>query len=306
MYHGKYEFLDFISGDVSVNYEVLGTDERPIVSPNKKLKTYHSFLNLFVFQHLLVNEDVVFSYRKGTRVLDAVIRHAANRYFYQTDLSNFFQSLKTPVIKQTIEESLDRFAVDDVGSHIDRIIDLVTIDGSMPVGFSTSPHISNGCLYHFDNRLQEYCHQGGLVFTRYSDDLIISSDNKESLQGIDKTVGGILQDLFADDLTINEGKSKFSSRGQKIKLLGLVIHHDGNVSVDSKLKQDVEVLLHFYLNDRKRFLDKLDGDAKGGIERVSGYLNYIGTVDPDYLDKLRKKYGLTVVDMFFHRSATLG
>jgi len=304
MYHGKYKFSDFAHEQVSANYEQFLIHGRPIYKPNKKLKTFHAFLNLFVFQHLQQNEDVVFSYRKGTRVIDAVDRHAQSRHFFQSDFTNFFGSLKTPVIKDTILASVERAPISDLSSYIDRIIELVTAKNSMPIGFSTSPLISNGCLYHFDNQLQEYCLSKELIYTRYSDDIIISSFDKEPLQDIDKKVRDILDDLFSGDLLINEGKSKFSSRGQKIKLLGIVVHPDGNVSVDSALKREVEVLLYFYTTSRERFLDKLGDDPKSGIERLSGYLNYINAIDPEYLDKLRKKYGLTVVDMFFHRSAS--
>ena len=50
VYHGKYEFGDFLHVDVAANYESIPIkNEKRICSPNKKLKAYHSFLNTFLF-----------------------------------------------------------------------------------------------------------------------------------------------------------------------------------------------------------------------------------------------------------------
>jgi len=80
----------------------------------------------------------------------------------------------------------------------------------------------------------------------------------------------------------------------------MVILPNGKVSVDIKFKRQIEVLLHFYLTDRAKFFLLVESDLAGGMERISGYLSYINTVDKEYLNKLRKKYGATLVDMFLH------
>ena len=59
-------------------------------------------------------------------------------------------------------------------------------------------------------------------------------------------------------------------------------------------------MLHFYINDRERFVDKVGGDFRVGVEKITGYMNYVNTIDKDYLNKLRKKYGSTVVDTLIH------
>jgi len=99
---------------------------------------------------------------------------------------------------------------------------MVTVDNIIPIGFSTSPLISNACLFDFDNKLELYCTEKGLTYTRYSDDIIISSVNRESLSGIDMVVKLIMKECFGEKLNINVSKSKFTSYGNKIKLLGMV------------------------------------------------------------------------------------
>ena len=82
----------------------------------------------------------------------------------------------------------------------------------------------------------------------------------------------------------------------------MVLLPNGTVSVDSSIKSEVEVLIHFYLRDRNKFADRVDGDPRKAEARLSGLLNYVNTIDQSYHEKLRKKFGVAVVDYFLHRS----
>lgn len=300
MYHGKYDFQDFLCGDISSDFDMFTVGEREIYRPNKKLKTYHSFINLFILEKLPVNTSVVYSYRKGVNVYDAVSKHALSKHFFQTDISRFFPSIKVELVRNTLLKNHDCTPISDLSVHIDRIIELVMVDGGLPVGFSTSPLISNVCLFDFDNIVQEYCVAHNIIYTRYSDDLIFSSKEREGLIDIPKFLQNVMLKIFNGSIFLNVSKTKFTHAGSKIKLLGMVILPNGKVSVDKKFKDNIEVLLHFYVKDRKKFFDLVESDLKGGMEKISGYLSYVNTVDKDYLNKLRKKYGMTVVDMFLH------
>ena len=76
----------------------------------------------------------------------------------------------------------------------------------------------------------------------------------------------------------------------------------GKVSVDIKLKQQLEVLLHFYINDKNKFSDYLKNHYHGDLSKISGQLNYINSIDSTYLNKLRKKYGNYIVDVFYRHT----
>ena len=296
MYHGRHAFTDFLEGSVTDHYTVHWIKERKVFAPDKLLKTYHSFIRLFLLDYLRTNTDVVFSYRKGTSPYDAVARHQESKVFYHTDISNFFGSLDSAIVKATIQRSASETPILDLDDHIDRLLELTMAEGSLPVGFSTSPLLSNACLYDFDNQLMEYCQAHGLILTRYSDDIIISGDDALALSGVEKAVSAILQEIFDSKLSINQKKSRFLNKGRKIKLLGMVILPNGQVSIDSKFKSNLEVLIHFYLKDQEKFIDKSRGKIEDGMTRITGYLNYVNTVDKAYLDKLRRKYGITTID----------
>ena len=301
MYHGKYDFEDFISGPSSELFKIIKFKNRTVYDADKKLKAYHKFLNLFIFEFLRLNTRVVYSYRKGVNVIDAVKKHAFSRHFFQTDLKNFFGSIDRSMIQASIAENIESFPVADIADHIERVLDLVCVDGVLPPGFATSPLISNACLYHFDNKIEAFCSSFGLIYTRYSDDIIISG-SEDKLYGFHVDIERKVHECFGDKVSINAAKSKYTSVGGKIKILGVVILPGGEMTIDAKLKSKIEVLLHFFISDRNKFNAMVEDKDASGLLKVTGYLNYINTTDPSYLNKLRVKYGATVVDMFVRGS----
>ncbi|WP_423198687.1 MULTISPECIES: reverse transcriptase domain-containing protein [unclassified Cupriavidus] len=306
MYHGKYDYREFIGEAVDSRYKPLnvggnlGSKERLVYAPDKTLKIYHSFLNLFLFEYLEVNEQVVFSYRKGVNVIGAVKKHAHNKHFFQADIQDFFPNIDSTIVRAVIESAAAHTPISDLLDHVDRIIDLVTIKGALPIGFPASPLISNAVLRTFDDLFESYCVEREMTYTRYSDDIIVSSQNRTGLTNLATIIEELLQSVGLTQLKLNPEKTKITSVGRKIKLLGLVILPNGTVSIDIKMKRQIETMLHFYITDSAKLRDFLEADLTKATEQLSGYVNYVNTVDPFYLDKLRKKYGVTVIDTLIH------
>ena len=301
MYHGKYSYQDFISSNIE-NY--IQHINNKIVKTNKTFQVYHSFLNLFLFDYLPINENVVFSYRKGVNIYNLLIVHRNSKFFFQTDLKYFFPSITSEDIKKLIEKNIDMFPVvkKDIETHIDRIISLTTINNYLAVGYSTSPNLSNSILFDFDNSLSDFCQKLNIKYTRYSDDLIFSSLDKENLQKVEIEISRLLEILFGDRIQLNTKKSKYNHQGNKVKILGAIILPNGQISVDKKIKTKIETAIYLYLNDRNKFDDFLEKNYRKGVNQISGTLNYIKTIDYDYLKKLKKKYGSTVINMFLNQS----
>jgi RNA-directed DNA polymerase len=306
MYHGKWSFTDFshvLVDDNSTRQSFTRSGKtREILVPNEKLKVCHEFLRLFLLDFLPLNEHVVFSYRKGQSAYDAVVQHTKNKSFFVCDIADFFPSIKLSRIKSTLLTARDRSPISDLDDWLERIANLVCANDTLPIGFSTSPSISNAVLTPFDDALKAYCDSRNLVLTRYSDDIIVSGQNRSALDDIEACVAAVLQDSMQGEFTLHAGKSKLLHSGVKVKLLGMVLLPNGNISVDASVKEEIEILIHFYMCDKNKFADRVGGNSHKGEARVSGLLNYVNTVDQTYLDKLRKKFGVTVVDFFLHRS----
>lgn len=305
MHHGKYSYVDFLNGCIEDNFrrQRIGptSRQREVLVPNKKLKDYLVFLNLFVFEHLPVLNRVVFSYRKGATPMQAVEVHRKSKYFLQMDIKNFFPSVNRALVDSALQGGGDTTAVSDIQRHQARILDLVCVDGALPLGFPTSPPISNAVLYSFDTALDLICQERSIRYTRYSDDLIFSSERQIDEEFSDQ-VSELLRSSTQGLLAVHSGKTKYFQTGSRIKILGMMILPNGVITIDSRIKRDLEVLLHFYITDKSKFFDLCEGDEQSGIERAAGYLTYANSVDLNYIDRLRRKFGASTVDMFLHRS----
>lgn len=306
MYRGKRSFSEFMQLDVLANVQRRSFSykgkSRQVLSPNEKLRNCHEFIRLFLLDFLPVETELVFSYRKGVSAYDAVARHAQSRHFFVSDIADFFPSIRRERIRSTIETGRATSPIADFDVWLGRIVDLVCPEDELPVGFSTSPAISNAVLRPFDQVLHVDCMQRGLVYTRYSDDLVMSGQDATIVAEAPSLCERHFAEAMNGEFQLHRGKSKFLHRGAKIKLLGMVLLPNGQVSVDAATKSEIEVLIHFYARDKTRFAALADGDEQKAEARLSGLLNYVNTVDQAYLEKLRRKFSSAVVDLFIHRS----
>ncbi len=301
-FFGKDNFSEFLSFDVSKGYTKKEYKGRIIYGPSPKLRGYHKFINEFIFSYLKMKEDCVFSYRKGCSTFDAVAKHSANSRFFNTDIKNFFPSIGRNFSHEILKSNSLNIPIDDIDCFYDKILDFIIVDNCLPIGFSTSPSFSNASLFIFDNSIQDYCKKNDLVYSRYSDDIIISSNKDENIVNIYETVSNLLSNINNGKFSLNKNKTKNVRKGNKVKILGMVILPSGRITVDMKMKLKIEHLIHFYISDKEKFKDAVDNnDSDKGIEMISGMLNHINTIDKIYLNKLRKKYGNVVIDMFFHK-----
>jgi len=303
VHRGKYDFQDFLHGDIASSYAPIRVKQRPAYRPDKKLKDYLVFLNSFIFEWLPINGRVVYSYRKGVNPHEVAFPHAHSRAFFQADIEDFFGSISRTLVKSTIVSEKHSVPVSDLDSYVERILDLTTIDEVLPIGFPTSPSISNACLTPFDNELEKFCRRSGLIYSRYADDIFVSGKCRDALKNVESKLDELLAHFFGGEIKLNSAKCKLTTVGRKTKILGMVVLPNGQVTIDMELKKRVEVLLYFFVHKRDRFLDMSKGDLNSGIQQLAGYISYINSADEPYFEKLRRKFGATVVDSFLHRSA---
>lgn len=305
MYHGKYRFDEFLALSPGENYSPVSWKSRTIYKPSKILKDFHAFLNGFVLEHLPVDTSVSFAYRKGATLVQAVEPHANSRAFFQTDLERFFDSITTPLVRKVLMESATPVA--DLHDHLEHILGLLTIDGKLPIGYSTSPIVSNACLLSFDRRMAQISQDRGWIYTRYADDIMLSTQERANLSDAEAVIEDCLASELGDKFNLNPAKSKLTTVGRKVKLLGLVILPTGAIAIDREVRNRIEAWIHFYLSDRARLLkifeETYSQGMEEGLERLSGLISYAHAADPAYLEKLRSKFGTTVIDSLLHRSA---
>jgi RNA-directed DNA polymerase len=301
-FHDKHSFDSFCNLNIKTQYRDIFYSKNTF-SPSKELKRYQQFLNFFIFDFMEVNENVVFSYRKGVSTYDALYPHKDSKYILSTDIKSFFLHIDKEDIKSLILRNKKNYLIkeEDIEKHLDRLVNLVSYNDILPIGAPTSPKISNAYLFEFDNKLEEYCQDSKIIYTRYSDDFIFSSDTKDKFSTLLDTIKKLLISSNLEKFELNESKTKLQKKGSKVMLLGLVITPNGTITVDKKIKREVEVLLYFYLSDKEKFKDFFEKNYDSNLEKVSGCLSHIKSIDKQFISKLKRKYGSYIVNSFIHR-----
>lgn len=282
-------FQEFLQLTGSKDSDKRSFKQRVVYEPKPQLKFFLRFLNQYVFSYANVLEDVVHSYRPGTSPKSCLLKHADSKVFYKADLKSFFESISQQDVNRVFEENLAGCPIHDISDYKDPIMAMVMVDEQLPIGFPTSPLISNAALFQFDKMLLQWADKHEVVYTRYADDLVFSALDIKQLKEAPDVISGVLESCFSDRLRLNLSKSYFIPEGQKAKILGLIVLPNGRITITRELKNKIEVLFYFYKIDHDRYLSLLGTFFKGSSSGFMSTLSWVASVDPLYMDKLRCK-----------------
>lgn len=301
-FNNSMEFDELINLNKMDFLEVKTFNGKEIITYKKgfnKLKLLHHFLNEAVFNRINIIDDVVFSYRKGVNVLNCVYPHRTSDFIFKTDINNFFSSFSREFIEIKLNQIFGDFIISDINLFLPQIVDIVTYDNKLPIGVSTSPSLSNILFNDADRKIKSFANNNQYIYTRYADDIIISSNKT-----INKEITfNKLQEIINSEsysFILNEDKTKLLRKGNVRKIMGICILPDGHISVDRKLKNNIETKL-YYISKLKN-INSQEPELMEIKRYLSGMINYISTVDIGYINKLKRKYGSTIVEMFIRKS----
>ncbi|HBL4972089.1 retron St85 family RNA-directed DNA polymerase [Enterobacter cloacae] len=251
---------------------------RVIAQPTKVVKKLQKgFISLYNFP---VHSRCM-AYRKGLSIKHNAEMHLDNSYLLKMDLSDFFNSLTPKIFWNTWKEfwqlpdGLEQRLIESIIFWNNNSI------LTLSVGAPSSPAISNFCLYPFDEKLDKYCIEKGIAYTRYADDLTFSTKENNLLFILPSIVSGMLHDIFGGSLTINNKKTVFSSKAHNRHVTGITITNEGSASIGRERKRYIKHLLNKY---------KFNELNSNDINHLRGLLAFAFHIEPDLLTSLSNKY----------------
>ena len=268
---------------------------RTILQPSKKLKTIQYWLMQNVFNKLPVHDSAV-AYREGVSILHNAKRHRGNRYFLKIDFNNFFPSVRWSDLWPILDEWHKHTDVDwDLNEEAKDLIKYSCFykDDALPIGYPGSPVISNIVMFSADVEVTklvgDHHKYGNVVYTRYADDIVISTDKKGVCKVLLKEISEIISRTKSPNITLNKNKTKIgSSSGGSASVTGLKICNDGHITIHRKQKDHIRLLLGLY---KKRVLNVDE------YESLLGHLAYIHHVAPEFYSRLQKKYFREITEL---------
>lgn len=260
---------------------------REIYHPSKKLKVIQYWLIHSVFSNMPLS-DAAMAYREGTSTLHNAKAHSLNRYFLRMDFKNFFPSIRFKDIQPHLETwhretkpewDLNTKSLDFINQSC------FFKNDRLAVGYPSSPIISNIVMKDFDSYILnetasgEY---GDVVYTRYADDMVFSTNKKGACKEIIKIVKKVVDDYKSPILEINESKTRLgSSSGGSASVTGLKICRDGRITINRKHKDHIRLMLSLFAKG------KLNPSE---LPSLAGHLAYCHHVAPDFYSGLSSKF----------------
>ena len=259
--------------------------QRKIEHPSRELKALQRWLNAFLLQALPLHPNAT-AYSKGASVKLNAARHLDTKFTVRLDFKEFFPSFKETGIRQFLRQASANLDLHLDEKDIKFSSKIFCRNGALTIGAPTSPTLTNRMMYDFDHTVTLFAERKGLVYTRYADDIFISSYHPGELVEVVDTIRECIAVYPYARLRLNHAKTTYLSRRYKRTITGIVITPSNCLSVGRQSKRRIKGLI--WRRDH------------GGISPedqvyLAGYLAFLNDVEPTFLDSLVRKYGAKAI-----------
>lgn len=260
---------------------------REISQPAVEVKALQRGLIEILLRELPIHEAAT-AYRAGMSIKDNALRHAGDGPILKMDFKDFFPSIKprdwTAYCKQTdaLTDSMDIQLTSLLMFHQPKGSSVLRL----AIGAPSSPFLSNALLFDFDQAITDAVAKDHVTYTRYADDLTFSAPRTGYLVNVEKSVRAALRGLEYPRLTVNDAKTTRVTRKYGRKVTGVTLTNDGAISIGHDRKRELHTAVY------RASQGRLGTDELG---KLKGMLGFANSVEPEFIEKLRQRFGHEVV-----------
>ncbi|MGH1339444.1 MAG: reverse transcriptase family protein [Aureispira sp.] len=190
---------------------------RIVYVTDSALKRLHKRILYDIFYKIEL-PSCVMGGRKGFDHVDHAHNHKGRKYIFQTDLSNFFPTVKSIDIKRALRR--EGFS----NPNTNLITELTTYEGVLAQGFATSPCLSNIVFKEVDQEIFDYIRGKKILYTRFIDDFAFSSNID-----MEQHINAIIKILSKNGYEISRRKTSY--RNKRANITGVNV---GNNTIKPK------------------------------------------------------------------------
>lgn len=260
---------------------------REIAQPARELKAAQRALVKEYLSNLPVH-DCATAYKSGSSIRRNAEAHAHNRPILKYDFEEFFPSITERAWLSYCEHHglFDRSDAIRAGRLLfrrpkgGRILRL-------SIGAPSSPVLSNILLHAFDTEIHRRVSAHKITYTRYADDMTFSALRTGNLMVVDKILRSVLNRITSPSLKINAAKTILVTPKFHRQITGLVLTHDGRVSLGRGRKRTLRAAIHRFS------LGELD---RASAVKLAGTLAFAKDAEPEFYTRMERVYGKEVLD----------
>ncbi|WP_082205751.1 retron St85 family RNA-directed DNA polymerase [Pannonibacter phragmitetus] len=265
--------------------------KRTISQPTPELKAIQRWLIRNVFAKLPVSTYAT-AYKKGASIRLNAEFHRNSLFTLHMDFENFFPSFTENNVFDFLKENTN-LNQDDISF----CVDLCCRFGALTVGSPSSPALTNAMMYAFDQQISDWCAERKLVYTRYADDINISSSSPDALGDAEGFIKDASKEFKFGNLKVNEVKTSYLSKKYRRSITGLNITPQGSISIGRDRKREIKSLVYKY---KEELL------PKELFWQVGGLIAFANDVEPTFVRSLIEKYGQKTIEELLHQRTPRG
>lgn len=281
---------------------------RRISTPAKDLMTAQRWIATNILADVACGPNS-FAYRRGSSIIECAWRHCSSRWLIKLDVTRFFPSIIEPQIfdvfaslgyRRLVALELSRICtwpdVSDDRLEISHQVERkegpsysYSHLGRLPIGAPTSPMLSNAYMRPFDTEISAYCAHQGLIYSRYADDIFVSSDRRDFRRSDAARMAQYVRvALRSYGLYANDAKEVIVPPGARKIVLGMLV--DG---ASPRLLPEFKKRLRMHYHFIERFGIEQHAFARRFpsvpmLDRhLRGLIAFAAQVEPNYAENLR-------------------
>jgi len=254
---------------------------RQVAQPAREVKAIQRWMVNQLEPKLPIHKSAT-AYCSGSSIKKNAEAHAASRFMLKLDFKNFFPS----ITRDDILLHFERHLSDQLDPMTQQLVAHACcwMPERLPpfrlcIGAPSSPMLSNSIMYELDCRISTIAEQDKVVYTRYADDITLSSRERGKIDRYSDLIKEFLTELPYPKLKLNVDKTVRASRAGRRIVTGLVLTPDGNVSIGRDRKRLIRAMYHRSL---KQELD----DEQAQV--LVGLLAFADNVEPGFSQRLKK------------------
>ena len=263
----------------------IDTPEEPLMSRLTEIK------NTFETTFLTLPHNCAHAYTAHRSTVTAMKLHQKNnsKWFLKLDMKDFFPSHNLEYIMNTLSQ-IHPFAplmdMPIVKAQLKSLLKLGLLNDSLPQGTPLSPFLTNTLMIPYDYAITVMLNtipNTRFVYTRYADDLLISSGIKFSRTEIEEKIAQILEPA---PFNINPEKTRFGSSAGRNWNLGIMLNKDNKLTIGHKQNQRFRAMVFSFLKDLTNNVhwDSMD------IMVMLGQISYYEVIQPEYVRTVLNNY----------------
>lgn len=233
-----------------------------------------------------------FAYVKGRSTLDAVKRHQRNksRWFLKLDFHDFFGSSKPDFVISQLKMifPFSEILSSERGSNeLSKALSICFLNNGLPQGTPISPTLTNLFMIPIDHYIAKTVREltPHLVYTRYADDIILSSDLSFNWGEVQNQIIEIAK-KFDAPFSLNTNKTRYGSSAGRNWNLGVMLNSNNQITIGHSKKKVFKAMLFSFMNDDK------NGNAWSleDVQHLLGLISYYKMVEGDTINAIIQAY----------------